>query len=623
MSFLSPKCSVCYEDYTLTTRVPRNVPKCGHTFCTECITRMLSQSSEGFRCPNDNRRFDDLKSLSDFPENYLMKALIEEVNGLETCPEHSKVMEYACLSHKIKVCDRCAIFGAHSHRPEHNVKLLSDLVSEVKDKISGLESVLKEATELREKNSEEVEKRRKGLLQVIQTRFDEMVFNIRAKERQLTLEVNSLCQEEISNIRHISVQELQVQKEIEAKILTYKNIAKASDPFSLIDENIGAICSKMEAALQGIKLPEVLEDIQGNLDSTLKAQVSSISQIELSEKKQRNLKSEVPAFDHQIWPEKAKKISHKMTDSPFSADFTSQEGLVIRYDSTKLADFEINLELWQNTNTLSFKIESNLELNLEDIKTLCFIRNRLNKVSFIEISAEGEKNLPSDRMINLLEVLFYKCQDLKGVDIKLLRLLFEEEIIIFLAENILPRIKHLELLNISLFESEVTDKALQVLTKGISSASQSLQTLCFNVSDGGIPEGALLPLFVPMPNIVNYALQINNLSKLSDCALLAFIGKTFVSMKKIKSLNLALGNTKITEASIQRLLDVMSGVMGNMQEFSIDLKGTEVSQEIFEQFKEEMKVQGLKKFDYMVEEKLPKKKLHNPKIFRKTPFIID
>jgi len=204
-------------------------------------------------------------------------------------------------------------------------------------------------------------------------------------------------------------------------------------------------------------------------------------------------------------------------------------------------------------------------------------------------------------------------------------LLFEEQILLFLAEHILSKIKCLESLHISLFESEVTDKALKALTKGISCVSESLQNLWFNVSDGSTTEDALLPLFVPMPNIVNYTLHINNLTNLSDHAFYVFISKTLHSMNKIKSLNLALGGTMITEASIQQFLKIMPGVMGNMQEFSIDLKGTEVSEELFEQFKEdeEMKVQSLKKFDYLVEDKHPKRKLQNPKMFKRTSLIID
>jgi len=406
--FTSPslKCSVCYEDYSLNSRLPRFIPKCGHTFCSECLQKMLN-FPEPFRCPNDNRRFEDLKALQDFPENYSLKTLIEESNGLETCPEHSRAMEYACMVHKTKICDRCAIFGGHSHQSENGVKLLSDLIFEVKDKITGLEKIISDAGVLRDNNVKELEKRRFGVLKVIEAKFDEMIFILRAKERQLTLEVNTLFQYEVSNLNTISENELQIGKEIEAKISNYKNIAKAADPFSLIDDNIMNLCTKMENALQGIKLPEVLEDIQGHLDSILQVQINSISKIELAEKKRVILKSEVPMPGYKIWPEKCQRSPHKMLNSPFSAEFSPQYGLILRYDSTKLQDFGIDLDRWHSTQALHFKIESNLELNLEDIKTLCFIRNRLNKVNSIEICAEGEKSLPSDLMINLLEILFY------------------------------------------------------------------------------------------------------------------------------------------------------------------------------------------------------------------------
>jgi len=49
-------CSVCEEEYDTDQKIPRLLPDCGHTFCTECLAQLLDKAKsdgEKFACPED------------------------------------------------------------------------------------------------------------------------------------------------------------------------------------------------------------------------------------------------------------------------------------------------------------------------------------------------------------------------------------------------------------------------------------------------------------------------------------------------------------------------------------------------------------------------------------------
>lgn len=53
------RCSYCLHEYDRQFVVPRKVPKCGHTFCEDCITCILTPENSNnsfekeFTCPLD------------------------------------------------------------------------------------------------------------------------------------------------------------------------------------------------------------------------------------------------------------------------------------------------------------------------------------------------------------------------------------------------------------------------------------------------------------------------------------------------------------------------------------------------------------------------------------------
>lgn len=44
-------CSQCGDNFDEDQRTPRMLPECGHTFCTQCIKKLLK--NDVLKCPDD------------------------------------------------------------------------------------------------------------------------------------------------------------------------------------------------------------------------------------------------------------------------------------------------------------------------------------------------------------------------------------------------------------------------------------------------------------------------------------------------------------------------------------------------------------------------------------------
>jgi len=54
MQFEELMCGLCQRQYSnVGDLVPRLLPECGHTYCTQCLNDLLSQSEGEFYCPED------------------------------------------------------------------------------------------------------------------------------------------------------------------------------------------------------------------------------------------------------------------------------------------------------------------------------------------------------------------------------------------------------------------------------------------------------------------------------------------------------------------------------------------------------------------------------------------
>ena len=72
------ECSLCYEEFNRSERLPKVLKHCGHTFCDTCVGAMIKMSR--LKCPYNC--FDMHLSLDDYPvNNYALLQAMDEIDN--------------------------------------------------------------------------------------------------------------------------------------------------------------------------------------------------------------------------------------------------------------------------------------------------------------------------------------------------------------------------------------------------------------------------------------------------------------------------------------------------------------------------------------------------------------
>jgi hypothetical protein len=96
-----PYCKICSQKFDSSNK-PHILPKCGHSFCTNCLTREIKESTDNsIVCIEDGQVYDHITDVNQFPLNSTMMRLIETLTG-NVCPEHGKIFEYYCMTDKVR-----------------------------------------------------------------------------------------------------------------------------------------------------------------------------------------------------------------------------------------------------------------------------------------------------------------------------------------------------------------------------------------------------------------------------------------------------------------------------------------------------------------------------------------
>ncbi|CAK83872.1 unnamed protein product (macronuclear) [Paramecium tetraurelia] len=220
-------CPQCHNIFNEFENTPLMLPDCGHTICQKCIQYMLSNvDGQQISCPEDKYLFYSNPSIlakgkthiSEFPKNcQLLKMIVKQrpsieqpeyqlhLNNLaqeriELCAEHLEKLEIVCLTDKIRICTKCALFGNHRH---HEVKSVDDVVREVTLRA---ENIMQTYQRILDKQQEMSESKFYDLLNdkfqtmlldsqmQVKEKFKELHQQLELKENKLLEQLNGLTQ---------------------------------------------------------------------------------------------------------------------------------------------------------------------------------------------------------------------------------------------------------------------------------------------------------------------------------------------------------------------------------------------------------------------------------------------
>ncbi|CAD8082905.1 unnamed protein product [Paramecium primaurelia] len=212
-------CPQCHNIFNEFDNTPLMLPDCGHTICQQCIQSMLSNADgQQISCPEDNILAKGKTNISEFPKNcQLMKMILKQrpsieqpeyqlnLNNfakeqIELCGEHLEKLEIVCLTDKIRICTKCALFGNHRH---HEVKSVDDVVREVTLKAENImqtyQKILDKQQEMTEsKFYEHLSDKFSIMFQdsqmSVKEKFKELHQQLEQKENKLLEQLNTLYQ---------------------------------------------------------------------------------------------------------------------------------------------------------------------------------------------------------------------------------------------------------------------------------------------------------------------------------------------------------------------------------------------------------------------------------------------
>jgi hypothetical protein len=81
---------------------------CGHTFCTECLSRMNEN-----QCPNDRTAFQ--QPAHSLPMHWTLLEMIQSSSYDSICPEHKEAIRYFDTVCKRPLCADCLVFNHNGH----------------------------------------------------------------------------------------------------------------------------------------------------------------------------------------------------------------------------------------------------------------------------------------------------------------------------------------------------------------------------------------------------------------------------------------------------------------------------------------------------------------------------
>lgn len=193
-------CPICYFTYNDSSNTPK-ILECGHTLCSECLDKILLQNFEQKKCPLDKRLFSRyLLTVSDFPVNYALKNLTTNSTSPDkVCQIHNKALKYVCLQDTIGVCTDCVQEGG-SHEG-HKFRSFDKIHKDRRESQQRLTQYLEDINIYVRRTEEAFKDEAKGLICLIQNEFEQLISKIKAKEAQLCIDAETLCELKTQKVR--------------------------------------------------------------------------------------------------------------------------------------------------------------------------------------------------------------------------------------------------------------------------------------------------------------------------------------------------------------------------------------------------------------------------------------
>ena len=432
MYYESLTCPVCYTAYDKTVHLPKNLPSCGHTLCVHCLANILKQSDP--KCPLDNRVFSqDQTSLNSFPTNSVVSHLIEEILGdEELCKIHKRTKKIVCLTDEVRICIDCVDSIKHKDHAFMTLKEARFEIIKLKQKLAAaLESVNEHHQEIKniiEDTQTMAKMTVKYTVEKIEQETHQQMMEMHKKKIELLSRIESFYK-----IQRQKVDDgySKLKQELTRRIADCKDAFMKEDSFYLLSENYNLMMAELDSEV----LQRGAEEFENDLNALPVAMVRDTCTYGFS----LEILEDCTWGKFLILPELLEDYNILSSILPLKTDdsaassreifkkvlLKASEGAVVfpsqlsKDDSDTLTSKFIEIEpLLRN---LIIRARSSDLTDGDLIRTLDTIPMRTRNLKKLYVYLDGCKNISDESMIYLAEEILPRMPNLKRLVLNLNR----------------------------------------------------------------------------------------------------------------------------------------------------------------------------------------------------------
>lgn len=581
------QCTICYQNYNLTDRIPKFLKFCGHNLCEFCLKHILTNDS--LKCPICRTDLPkNSKVTSDFPNSLLIMQFLDT----QMCKVHNQPKNLVCITDCEEICIQCEKKRHHGHhiakiedvknqasekidQVRKHKKNLSEKADELhaghKKQIDGVKKNVKEkfnlAKRLLEKIEEEVcmgidEGYGNGEIEKIDQDYDETMMNY--------LEVIGYLRQSTVNKSYVEA----LNKEIEEP-----NVDKCVKKLKLAEENIEDKVNMevkdvplyMSTILQGF---DNFKNDKGNFD---KGDISSKTEEYLDKmiKDEFIIKDNVSELNIKpISPVKVNDTSLFILEKIMRKSFSKKiehdshmEHLALCLSNQRPIRYSFSLDLQNCSKITDFSVNSicdGVELASPYLDFLNLIFTKCNQLTDDSIKTLTGKLISKAKVLNELNLNVAHCPKITDEGMKAL------------CASLDPIMLNLTILKLSFSACKLlSEDGVQYLSNLLNREGLILQELrlslgkCKNITNRSTID-LCNALKAALPTLEKLSLRFGGCHKLSDDTLIALSNSFIEAGGSLGNLMLDFSNCEgISDRGLAKFNDALSNCLGNLNHLEL------------------------------------------------------
>ena len=591
----SLNCPICYSRYTQFDSMPKSLPSCPHTFCSRCLRRILDEPKP--RCPLDRICFPStIKHIDNLPNNLALLQSIEiTIDTIpETCTKHKLPLKFFCLNDSQKACKKCLVYEHRDHEFEH----MNDLAVEGARKIRSLDKEKHEIDLQRKAAFSSLIDNRHTLWLNTKLEFERMRTIVDFKEEEILAEIGV-----ISNLKKIKTftRISETNKLLESTLSSLNND-------TCVDRNFLDAYTQKE--VEDMSIEDEIKDIYTFTNDFEDRTINALDKLYQS----------------------TTDYTHKFQPILYPVEFKAPEGASQEELELKLSKTNKIVSLTENSRTLTFSPSqenqqsvldysviqgaSRVDLNFvnerfseDKIPAVCYLWEQFGTISHVNLNLKNSQFTDEDLFVLCLYKFWSKfqiqrfsinLQDTKVADRSVIKL-FTHKLVIMpylkhidinlnntritnssitkLIKNVIPKLTMVEDFRIGLFGTKVTSDVASELCKAIGTHMKRLKIIKLGL--GTDVDDQCLSVFTQhtlpsLSDVRTFELMLSG-SHVSDAGIIQLCANIGKRMKNIKLFALAISKTNITDRSMNALIQRVLSKQNDLERLYLDFSSTMVT----------------------------------------------